>query len=150
MSVVIQAGGESSRMGQDKALLPFLGKPMISRVMARLAPIAEEMLVTTNHPEDYSFLDIPLFSDLNPGHGALGGLYTALSVASHAQAATGVDANAFAANNFAAFEAPFDNFFDAYEQYQRDSAAWDQQYGATYGPSQPGYVAVQAARGGGL
>jgi molybdopterin-guanine dinucleotide biosynthesis protein A len=82
LSVVIQAGGESRRMGQDKGLLPFLGKPMISRVMARLAPIAEEMLVTTNHPEDYNFLDVPLFPDLIPGRGALGGLYTALSAAS--------------------------------------------------------------------
>jgi molybdopterin-guanine dinucleotide biosynthesis protein A len=82
LSVVIQAGGESRRMGQDKALLPFLGEPMISRVIARLAPIAEEMLVTTNHPEKYHFLNIPLFPDLIPGRGALGGLYTALTAAS--------------------------------------------------------------------
>jgi molybdopterin-guanine dinucleotide biosynthesis protein A len=82
LSVVIQAGGESRRMGQDKALLPFLGKPMISRMIARLAPIAGEMLVTTNDPEDYKFLDLPLFPDLTPGRGALGGLYTALSAAS--------------------------------------------------------------------
>ncbi|RPH61136.1 MAG: hypothetical protein EHM81_04890, partial [Chloroflexi bacterium] len=29
LTVVIQAGGNSSRMGQDKALLPFLGQPLI-------------------------------------------------------------------------------------------------------------------------
>ena len=56
------------------------------------------------------------------------------------------DAASLAAANFAAFEAPFENFFTAYEQYQRDSAAWDARYGARYGASQPGYVAVQAAR----
>jgi len=78
LSVVIQAGGQSSRMGQDKALKPFLGRPLIQRVIERLQSIADEQLVTTNHPEDYAFLNLPLFTDLKPGRGALGGLYTAL------------------------------------------------------------------------
>lgn len=82
-SVVIQSGGESRRMGQDKALLPFLGKPLIARVLERVASVADEVLVTTNHLQDYRFLGVPLFSDIVPGRGALGGLYTALSVASH-------------------------------------------------------------------
>jgi len=38
--------------------------------------------VTTNHPENYYFLDLPLFADLRPGRGALGGLYTAVASAS--------------------------------------------------------------------
>lgn len=50
------------------------------------------------------------------------------------------------AANFGLWEAPFENFFTAYDQYQRDSAAWDVRYGARYGASQPGYLAVQAAR----
>jgi len=82
LSIVIQAGGESRRMGQDKALIPFLGKPLIQRVMARVEKLGDEILVTTNHPEDYRFLDVPLISDIVPGRGALGGLYTAL-VAAH-------------------------------------------------------------------
>ena len=81
LTLVIQAGGESRRMGSDKGLLPFLGKALIQHVIARLAPIADEVLVTTNKPQDYGFLDLPLFSDLLPGQGALGGLYTALSAA---------------------------------------------------------------------
>jgi len=68
-------------MGQDKALMPFLGRPLIQRVVDRLSPIADEMLVTTNNPRDYRFLDLPLFPDLKLGRGALGGLYTALSSA---------------------------------------------------------------------
>jgi molybdopterin-guanine dinucleotide biosynthesis protein A len=82
LCVAIQAGGESRRMGQDKALVPFLGRPLIQRVIDRLAPIADEFIVTTNRPEDYQFLGLPLFPDLAPGRGALGGLYTALSAAS--------------------------------------------------------------------
>jgi molybdopterin-guanine dinucleotide biosynthesis protein A len=83
LSVVVQAGGESSRMGQDKALIPFLGQPLINRVLERLAPIGDEILVTTNKAEDYRFLRLPLYNDILPGRGALGGLFTALSVAGH-------------------------------------------------------------------
>jgi molybdopterin-guanine dinucleotide biosynthesis protein A len=81
LTVCVQAGGESSRMGQDKALMPFLGRPLIQRVVDRLSPIADEVIVTTNSPEKYHFLGLPLFQDLKPGRGALGGLYTALSSA---------------------------------------------------------------------
>jgi molybdopterin-guanine dinucleotide biosynthesis protein A len=89
LSVVIQAGGQSTRMGEDKALKPFLGRPLIQRVIDRLQPIAVEMIVTTNRPENYSFLDtstgsvhrLRLVPDLIPERGALGGLYTALASA---------------------------------------------------------------------
>jgi len=88
LTVVIQAGGESSRMGEDKALKPFLGRPLIQRVVDRLAPIADEIIVTTNRPEAYAFLDtspssVRLIPDLKPGRGALGGLYTAIASATH-------------------------------------------------------------------
>jgi len=83
LTVCIQAGGESSRMGEDKALKTFLGRPLIQRVIERLAPIADEVIVTTNHPDDYQFLSLRLVSDLKPGRGALGGLYTAIASASH-------------------------------------------------------------------
>ncbi|GER78289.1 MAG: molybdenum cofactor guanylyltransferase [Anaerolineae bacterium CFX3] len=80
-SLVIQAGGQSSRMGQDKALKPFLGRPLIRYVIDRLASLADEIIVTTNRPEDYAFLDLRLVPDLAPGRGSLGGLYTALASA---------------------------------------------------------------------
>lgn len=83
LTVVIQAGGQSSRMGEDKALKPFLGRPLIHRVIERLAQIADEMIVTTNRPADYAFLNQRLVTDLKPGRGALGGLYTAVASASH-------------------------------------------------------------------
>ncbi len=79
--MVIQAGGQSTRMGENKALTPFLGAPLIQRVIGRLAPIADEMLITTNQPDDLRFLNVPLLPDLKPGRGALGGLYTALASA---------------------------------------------------------------------
>jgi molybdopterin-guanine dinucleotide biosynthesis protein A len=83
LTVCVQAGGASSRMGTDKALRPFLGRPLIQRVIERLAPVADEVIVTTNRPQDYAFLGLRLFPDLKPGRGALGGLYTAVASASH-------------------------------------------------------------------
>ncbi len=68
-------------MGEDKALKPFLGRPLITRVVDRLQPIADELIVTTNRPADYAFLHLPLFLDLKPGRGALGGLHTAIASA---------------------------------------------------------------------
>jgi molybdopterin-guanine dinucleotide biosynthesis protein A len=82
-TIVIQAGGESRRMGQDKALLPFLGQPLIERILERTSGLADEILVTTNNPGALQFLGVPLYPDLLPDRGALGGLYTALSAASH-------------------------------------------------------------------
>lgn len=84
LTVCIQAGGQSSRMGEDKALKTFLGRPLIQRVIERLTPIADEVIVTTNRPQDYAFLGgTRLISDLKPGRGALGGLYTAIASATH-------------------------------------------------------------------
>src|SRR5512143_2353365 len=81
LSVVIQAGGQSTRMGENKALKPFLGRPLIERVMARLEPVADELFITTNQPDAFAFLHVRLVGDLQPGRGALGGLYTAIASA---------------------------------------------------------------------
>ncbi len=83
LTLAIQAGGNSRRMGKDKALLPFHGIPLIQHILNRLSPIADEIIITTNNPQAYRFLDVRLARDLRPGRGALGGLYTALSTAKH-------------------------------------------------------------------
>lgn len=83
LSLVIQAGGVSKRMGHDKGLVGFRGQSLVQRLIERLSPIADEILVTTNNAEQYHFLGVPLAGDLMPGTGALGGLYTALSAARH-------------------------------------------------------------------
>jgi molybdopterin-guanine dinucleotide biosynthesis protein A len=82
LSIVIQAGGESQRMGANKALLPFLGVPLIERVIERVQPIADELLITTNHPGGFEYLRLPLIPDETPGQGALMGLYSALRAVS--------------------------------------------------------------------
>ena len=90
ITVVIQAGGESRRMGQSKALVPFAGRPLICRMVERLSPVADELIITTNEGEKLAFLheaypelDIRLVSDLHEYRGALPGIHTALEAASN-------------------------------------------------------------------
>ena len=62
LTVAIQAGGESRRMGQSKATVPFLGEPLLTRIVERIACAADELVVTTNEASRLGFLgdlDIP-------------------------------------------------------------------------------------------
>ncbi len=68
-------------MGRDKGLVHFLGRPLVERIIQRVADLADEILITTNQPEGYQFLEYLLIPDIIPELGALGGLYTALSTA---------------------------------------------------------------------
>uniref|UniRef100_UPI0022E4FB6A molybdenum cofactor guanylyltransferase n=1 Tax=Eggerthella sinensis TaxID=242230 RepID=UPI0022E4FB6A len=88
VTVVIQAGGESRRMGQSKATVPFAGRPLICRLVERLGPVADDLVITTNEPENLAFLHgefpqyrIQLVCDAFNVRGALPGLYTALQAA---------------------------------------------------------------------
>ncbi|MCB8951149.1 MAG: molybdenum cofactor guanylyltransferase [Ardenticatenales bacterium] len=81
ITMAIQAGGRSSRMGQDKGLVPLAGRPMIEHVLARVAGLGDEILITTNNPAGYAYLGVRLVSDAAPGAGALPGLHTALTAA---------------------------------------------------------------------
>ena len=60
--------------------MPFLGVPLIQRLRDRFQGLGDELLVITNQPEAYQFLGLPLYQDIRPGRGALGGLLTALEV----------------------------------------------------------------------
>jgi len=80
ITIVLQAGGKSTRMGKDKALLPFLGIPLIKRLQDRFSDMGDELLVITNDFSGYQDLAVPLYKDIIPDRGALGGLYTALSI----------------------------------------------------------------------
>jgi molybdopterin-guanine dinucleotide biosynthesis protein A len=77
-TVVIQAGGLSSRMGKNKALVEFRGQPMIARVMDRIKDLGEELLIVVADKEGFGSLDARIEQDLISGLGPLGGLYTAL------------------------------------------------------------------------
>lgn len=75
---VILAGGLSSRMGSNKALLPYRGGRFIEAIHRQFAELFGEVLLVTNQPEQYSFLPCRMVADLHPGMGALAGLYSGL------------------------------------------------------------------------
>lgn len=81
VSIAVQAGGKSSRMGEDKALVRLAGTPLIERVLGRIDGLADEILITTNRPETLAYLNLRMVGDEVPGAGALHGLKTALSAA---------------------------------------------------------------------
>jgi molybdopterin-guanine dinucleotide biosynthesis protein A len=81
ITIVLQAGGQSSRMGKDKAFLPFLGFPLIERLVDRFQHLNAEILIISNNTPLYQDFGLPVYGDVRPGRGALGGLLTALSVA---------------------------------------------------------------------
>ncbi|HSB90661.1 MAG TPA: molybdenum cofactor guanylyltransferase [Anaerolineales bacterium] len=81
VTLAVQAGGQSRRMGRDKGLVELAGRPLIRHVIDRLARLADEVVVTTNDRQRYAFLDVRLVSDAVPGAGALPGLATALEAA---------------------------------------------------------------------
>ncbi len=79
-SVAIMAGGKSSRMGTDKSFLEVDGKPIIERIISRTADLGQqETLLITNRPHEYAHLGLPMYADVVPDKGSLGGIYTAIS-----------------------------------------------------------------------
>lgn len=79
----ILAGGQARRMGGiNKALLAIGGVPILDRILATLTTCCENVIVIANQPEPYNERHLAVFPDLLSGTGSLGGLYTALEVAS--------------------------------------------------------------------
>jgi len=77
---VILAGGKSLRYGTNKAFVEVEGIPLIERVFKVMDTLFEEVILITNTPNLYSYLDRPMFEDIYKGKGPMGGLLTALSV----------------------------------------------------------------------
>lgn len=80
---VILAGGQSRRMGQNKALIQLGDDSLIEHVIRRMHLVVEELLLITNTPAEYAHLNVPMHGDIIPNTGALGGIYTGLTHASY-------------------------------------------------------------------
>lgn len=78
-TAIILAGGKSSRMGEDKALLPVGDRTLIARMVDALRDHFEDLILVTNHPERFMAIpELRLVSDVHPGEGPLGGIYSGL------------------------------------------------------------------------
>src|SRR3972149_4484685 len=81
-SAVILAGGQSSRMGRDKAWIEVAGQPMLAGALNLARNLgAREVFISGRAGADYSAFHCPVLFDLEPGLGPLGGIERALRVA---------------------------------------------------------------------
>lgn len=80
LTAAILAGGQSSRMGTDKAFVTLDDRSLIQHMLDRLAQVdaVRDTILIANRPDDYAHLELPTFTDRIPGKGTLGGIYTAL------------------------------------------------------------------------
>lgn len=74
---IILAGGKSSRMGSDKAMLTFNGKRMIEFGISSLEEICNRVIIGANN-SDYSVFNLPLVPDNYTGIGPVAGLEACL------------------------------------------------------------------------
>ncbi|MBF2098758.1 MAG: molybdenum cofactor guanylyltransferase [Gloeomargaritaceae cyanobacterium C42_A2020_066] len=73
-AALVLAGGQSRRMGQDKALMDWGGRPMLARVVAIAQACTAHVYGLTPWPERYGHLDLGTIcwlTDLYPGEGPL-------------------------------------------------------------------------------
>ncbi|MGB9856330.1 MAG: molybdenum cofactor guanylyltransferase [Caldisericum exile] len=75
---VILAGGKSTRMGTNKSFLKIGNQTIIERIVELMKSIFSEVIIITNSPDEYKFLNLPLFEDIYKWKGPLAGIHSAL------------------------------------------------------------------------
>ncbi len=78
ISAVILAGGQSRRMGSNKALLPIGNITFIARIINTLQRRFSNIYISANNPEEYEVLKRPVIIDIFRGYGPLAGIHAAL------------------------------------------------------------------------
>ena len=79
---IIMAGGKSSRMGKDKGLMTYAGKPLVTYPLEILKNTCNEILISTNSDEYMNF-GFPLVKDEIKEIGPIGGLYSSLRISTN-------------------------------------------------------------------
>jgi len=75
---LILLGGKSSRYGSNKALVEIEGVRLVDRVAGVMKSIFHRVLLLTNTPEEYAYLQLPMVEDLIKDLGPMGGIHTGL------------------------------------------------------------------------
>jgi molybdopterin-guanine dinucleotide biosynthesis protein A len=81
-TAAILAGGRAHRLGGlEKSQLVIDGQTILDRQLRVLQGCAGRVVIVADDRTRFAGFGVPVFEDLAPGKGALGGLYTALSIA---------------------------------------------------------------------
>lgn len=81
MQAIILAGGKSTRMKTNKSFVKLQNQPLIERIVGIIKPIFDDkILIISNEPELYKYLNVPVACDIVKGYGPIRGIYTGLKV----------------------------------------------------------------------
>jgi molybdopterin-guanine dinucleotide biosynthesis protein A len=82
ISGIVLAGGKSVRLGHDKITEKVGGITLIEKVIASLEPLSQEIIIVTAQERTFPQLagreKVKVATDIFPGRGSLGGIYTGL------------------------------------------------------------------------
>ena len=78
LSAIILAGGSSSRMKTNKALLMLEGQTIIQTIINQLVSHFQEILIISNTPEQYHHFNLPVYRDIFLNQGPLAGIHSGL------------------------------------------------------------------------
>jgi molybdopterin-guanine dinucleotide biosynthesis protein A len=78
ITAFILAGGLSSRMGTNKALLQIGGKSLVQIFIDLLDSLFIEVVISSNEPQLFQFTNKKIIKDIFPGRGPLGGIHSTL------------------------------------------------------------------------
>ncbi len=77
ITIIILAGGKSSRMGEDKGMMSLYEKPMVQHVIETAKKISEKISIISNN-RNYEQFGLPVFPDSLKDKGPLAGMYEGL------------------------------------------------------------------------
>ncbi len=83
MNAFVLAGGQSTRMGRDKALLELHGRPLIEHALDKLRVLGFSPFIAGSRPDLAAFA--PVLPDLHPTAGPLAGIEAALNASNSEQ-----------------------------------------------------------------
>lgn len=83
-TAVILAGGKSSRMGQNKALLKLEEKTLIEIMLEKVSDF-DEIFISSNEPDLYTFTGVTVIMDQDKGFGPLQGILSCLAKSKYEQ-----------------------------------------------------------------
>ncbi|MDO9534730.1 MAG: molybdenum cofactor guanylyltransferase [Bacillota bacterium] len=85
LSAVILAGGDSKRMGTNKAFLRLEGKNLIDHVFYKLYDLFSEIVIVTDRPDEFAYLSAKLTGDIfvQEEKNALRGIHAGLTASTN-------------------------------------------------------------------